>query len=254
MGPSLTEKLVDCLVGFCTKRYAITADISKAFLRVGIDPLDRDYLQFLWINDLDNPQDITTYRFKVVPFGSTSSPFLLQGTLFKHFSSIESEYRETLLKAFYVDNFMTTIDEHEHLYKIHEKNVKNLHEAGMPLQLWNSNSTEFNDFVGDPERERVTKVLSLKWDTDRDSLSLTQVNICAREQVTKRQCLSDLSSLYDPLGLFSPIIFKGKILMRDIWKLKVGWDEKLPREYCDRLMKLLLSIIYYTPYLFPVKA
>ena len=52
-GPSLTEKLVDCLVSFRTKRYAITADISKAFLRVGIAPLDRDYLRFLWVEDLN---------------------------------------------------------------------------------------------------------------------------------------------------------------------------------------------------------
>ena len=55
-GPSLTEKLIDCLVMFCTKQFAITADISKAFLRVGIDPLDRDYLRFLWVKDIDKPK------------------------------------------------------------------------------------------------------------------------------------------------------------------------------------------------------
>ena len=87
-GPSLTEKLVDCLVSFRTKQFAITADISKAFLRVGIEPLDRDYLRFLWVKDLEKPDCITTYRFKVVPFVSTCSPFLLQGTLFKHFQGI----------------------------------------------------------------------------------------------------------------------------------------------------------------------
>ena len=50
--------------------------------------------------------------------------------------------------------------------------------------------------------------------------------------------MSDLSSLYDPLGLFSPVTFKGKILMRDIWKLKVGWDEKLPENFCERLNEI----------------
>ena len=130
------------------------------------------------------------------------------------------------------------MDNPEHLYKIYHKTVEYLLEAGMPLQMWNSNSPEFNNFVSDKSQEKVTKVLGLKWDTEKDSLNLAEVNICKREHVTKRQCLSDLSSLYDPLGLFSPITFKGKILMRDIWKLKVGWDEKLPENFCERLNEI----------------
>lgn len=41
-GPSLTEKLGDILLNFRVKHYAFTADISKAFLRVGLQEADRD--------------------------------------------------------------------------------------------------------------------------------------------------------------------------------------------------------------------
>ena len=238
-GPSLTEKLVDCLVGFRTKKYAVTADISKAFLRVGINRLDRDYLRFLWVKDINQPDVVTTYRFKVVPFGSTCSPFLLQGTLYKHFCNINSEYRETLLKAFYVDNFMTTVDDNSQLYKLYHETTQYLLEAGMPLQMWNSNCPEFNEYVHDESREKVTKMLGLQWDTSDDTLRLAEVKLSQRENVTKRQCLSDLSTLYDPIGLFAPITFVGKILMRDIWKLKMGWDEKLPETFRDRLNEIV---------------
>ena len=238
-GPNLTERLVDCLLSFRTKRYAVTADINKAFLRVGMAPLDRDYLRFLWVEDLNQPDEIKTYRFRVVPFGSTCSPFLLQGTLYKHFSNINSEYKETLLKSFYVDNFMTTMDDESQLYKLYHETIRYLLEAGMPLQMWNSNNKEFNQYINDESREEVTKVLGLKWNTSEDSLSLNEVKLGKRECVTKRQCLSDLSSLYDPVGLFAPITFLGKILMRDIWREKVGWDERLPEVFKDRLNEII---------------
>ena len=82
-------------------------------------------------------------------------------------------------------------------------------------------------------------MLGLKWDTSDDTLRLAEVKLSQRENVTKRQCLSDLSTLYDPIGLFAPITFVGKILMRDIWKLKVGWDEKLPETFRDRLNEIV---------------
>ena len=84
-GPSLTEKVIDSLLSFRVGKYALTADISKAFLRVGLQKSDRDYVRFLWTSDVQDPSAIPqTFHFKSVMFGSTSSPFLLQITLKKH--------------------------------------------------------------------------------------------------------------------------------------------------------------------------
>ena len=47
-GPSLTKKLGDMLLKFRTGQYAYTADISKAFLRIGLKEEDKDYTRFLW--------------------------------------------------------------------------------------------------------------------------------------------------------------------------------------------------------------
>ena len=47
-GPSLTEKLGKVLVKFRTNPFAFAADISKAFLRVGLLEEDRDFTRFLW--------------------------------------------------------------------------------------------------------------------------------------------------------------------------------------------------------------
>ena len=41
-GPSLTEKLIDSLLSFRVGYFGMTADISKAFLHVGLQAVDRD--------------------------------------------------------------------------------------------------------------------------------------------------------------------------------------------------------------------
>ena len=83
-GTSLTAKLHDILLSFHQGQYAITADISKAFHRILVNKADRDYLKFLWF-DLETEEQIT-FRFKVVTFGATCSPYLLQETLHTHLS------------------------------------------------------------------------------------------------------------------------------------------------------------------------
>ena len=37
-----------------------------------------------------------------------------------------------------------------------------------------------------------------------------------------------MSSIFDPLGFLSPIVLTAKILLQDIWRSGVGWDDTLP--------------------------
>ena len=86
------------------------ADISKAFLRVGLQLKDRDYVRFLWKNNNGSGKP-TTYRFESVLFGSTASPILLQARLNKHFEDSTSPIKEVLKRGFYVGNFQATADD-----------------------------------------------------------------------------------------------------------------------------------------------
>ena len=45
------------------------------------------------------------------------------------------------------------------------------------------------------------------------------------EQVlSKRSLLSQVSSVFDPLGLISPLVIRGKMLIQRAWAEKLGWD------------------------------
>ena len=68
-----------------THTFAFATDIEKAFLHVKLHESDRDSTRFLWVSDVSNPSGtLTTYRFKVVPFGTSSSPFMLNAMLDLH--------------------------------------------------------------------------------------------------------------------------------------------------------------------------
>lgn len=48
--------------------------------------------------------------------------------------------------------------------------------------------------------------------------------------MSKRDILSEVSRLFDPLGLLGPIIVLAKLIMQELWQLDVHWDESIPSD------------------------
>ncbi|XP_062553481.1 uncharacterized protein LOC134218477 [Armigeres subalbatus] len=46
--------------------------------------------------------------------------------------------------------------------------------------------------------------------------------------------LSDIGRLFDPLGFLGPILTAAKLVMQDIWRLGMDWDEDLPEELLQK--------------------
>ena len=230
-GPSLTEKLASSLINLRIGKFAVIADISKAFLRIGLQAQDRDYVRFLWSDDPTSfPK---TYRFKSVLFGSTSSPFLLQATLQRHFETCQTPMEQKLSKSFYVDNFQHSVDSEVELSEVHQLLTSCMSKAGMPLQDWNSNSPVFNSTFSEDNRKICPTVLGITWNTQSDTLSIKPVVVPQFKQLTKRKALSICSQVYDPLGLLSPVTVKSKVFLQELWKDSKGWDDPLDPETID---------------------
>ena len=68
------------------------------------------------------------------------------------------------------------------------------------------------------------KVLGLYWDHDKDIISL-KINEVFKEAIniipTKRNILSIIASVYDPVGYLQPIVIKLKVLFQKICKSKI---------------------------------
>ena len=231
-GPNLTSKLFDTLLEFRVNPVAAVADISKAFLRIQISEMDRDYTRFLFFED-NTFRKIITYRFRVVLFGATSSPFLLQKTLNYHLESHPNPLARTLISKFYMDNLQITYACVDELRMAYPQINSILADASMPLQGWISNDSSFNEEMNcETENVQNVNVLGIQWNADSDQISLQSskqvgMNVDANGLVTKRQVLSIISTVFDPLGLISPVMIKAKLFIQKLWSLNLNWDERL---------------------------
>lgn len=57
------------------------------------------------------------------------------------------------------------------------------------------------------------------------------------QKLTKRTILSELLSIFDPLGLLSPIVIYNKILMQEIWRQKIDWDDEVSTDIKQKWME-----------------
>ena len=249
MGPSLTAKLHEILLQFRQGKYAVTADISKAFHRIIVHEADRKFLKFLWINL--NSQELLTFQFKVVLFGATCSPYLLQETLYTYLSQNAED--NSFLDKFYVDNYMNTYSNQAKLVldKVRLDNVMN--QASMPLQEWVSNN-EYFDYLYQLAVPITPNVLVIAWNPYTDNMNIGVGEKLTHKdswRYTKRKVLSLVSSVFDPLGWVSPLTVRGKIFLQTLWKEKMGWNQTLNTEQIKVILDILLDLQRGSEFSFP---
>ena len=129
LDPNLIRAFLTCKVFL--HKVVLLADIEKAFLMVSIAEQDFDVLWFLWVKDIREAKpEILELRFTHVVFGVSSSPFLLNATIYVPSSGeLGSELRCDCqaFEGFYDDHLITGAqDEAEafHLYKTPKEIIK----------------------------------------------------------------------------------------------------------------------------------
>ena len=155
-GPSLIPKIFDILLRFRWFQVPLTADISKAFLQISIKPEDREYLRFLWVNDIqvDNPQ-ILILRFLRLVFGITSSPFGLMGTISEHVSQYKLKdptFVNKVERDTYMDDIITGTDSVDEGFELFLKLKSRFADAKFTLHKFLSRSPELMNKIQQQEK------------------------------------------------------------------------------------------------------
>lgn len=233
-GPNLVAEIPSLLNKFRLKAVAVTSDIEKAFLQIGIRESDRDFLRFFWY---DEEQKIVEYRHKRVVFGVTSSPFLLSATLNHHLDTSPNELESTaqcLKKSFYVDNCIASFDSVEEMEKFVLEARVLLSSAQFNLRDWISN---VDSRVLDHPIVEKTNLLGMDWNISDDTLSCVVKDFDCEETLTKRKILSIANGIFDPIGFTSPVMLIPKMILQKSWTLKLSWDEPLPEDISKEFRK-----------------
>ena len=261
-GPKFDQKIMDILLRVRTSRIALTADIERAFLQIGIDERDQDSLRFLWYDDVTKPEPkIRTLKFTRVVFGLSSSPFLLNATVRHHlnkYTSTHPDLVKRISESMYVDDIVSGADTMDDAVKMFRESKALLKEGGFNLRKFNTNSAELRELILKEENcvhpsptskshtyESYTKTmlggsstavpgeqktLGVKWCLETDDLILDVIEIgqqAKRLSPTKRHIVSLVGRIFDPLGFLSPVVVQLKLFFRELCEAKLEWDEPL---------------------------
>ncbi|XP_036340110.1 uncharacterized protein LOC118749413 [Rhagoletis pomonella] len=237
VGPTLQDTIFTVLLRFRTHRYVLMADITKMYRQILVDERDAKWQCILWRDSPSEP--LQTYQLRTVTYGTSCAPFLavrcLQQLAYDNMSNHPIGAAVTL-RDFYVDNLMTGSNTIEDVIKIKRDVIDLLAKGGFPLRKFASNHNRIIDDISEPDREAVIggdvdyiKTLGLKWSPANDYFFFSYAPSQQRiPKASKRTILSQIASFFDPLGLINPIVVTCKIIMQELWKLCLAWDESVP--------------------------
>ena len=261
-GPGLIGNLLGVLLRFREEQVAFSGDISKMFLQILLPEEDTHVHRFLWRN-LDTAKEPTTYALQRVTFGDKPSPDMASFVMLKMADENEKEFPRaaTILKRDrYVDDLIHSCADTNQAVKSMKEVDEVLATGSFKVKEWLcSSAIESTDQTDQQEPENVSsvapatqivnldgeeenKTLGVAWNPKRDIIGFAAREIKI-ESFTKRSVLSNVSKLYDPLGLASAVTIKARIALQNIWKAKqFDWDDPLPDEMSDTWKQLFREI------------
>lgn len=220
-------------------------------------PDDAQYQRILWRilwRNIDG--QIREYCLTTVTFGTASAPFTAIRVL--HQLALDEKERfplaENILRNdIYVDDILSGSDSFEMASLMRDQLTSALRSCGMELRKWASNTPELLRSIpaehqmsgfslqlnnNDNTTNATVKTLGLYWQPNSDAFTFS-INFAINPAMTKRSVLSTIARLFDPLGFLSPVTVAAKIILKEIWTMKVqredsqitalDWDEALPR-------------------------
>ncbi|GFX92390.1 integrase catalytic domain-containing protein [Trichonephila clavipes] len=251
-GGIIQQDLFSIVSRFRKHEYVFSADIKKMYRQILVDPNQRDLQRIMWKTSADAP--VKTYKLATVTYGTVSAPFLATRTLKALADEEKAEFpdaADVICNDSYMDDILSRESTLEGANQLQTRLSQLLERGGFELHKWVSNSPELlkdlsaSSYVFDKEfQDAPVKTLGMLCDPKVDCLTY-KVKISDKVNFSKRDVLSEIARLYDPLGLIGPIVTKAKIFIQELWKIKLDWSEQLPpdamKEWMNFYQKLSLE-------------
>ena len=240
-GPDLTNSLVGVLTRFRQESVAFMSDVEAMFHQVRVNPEDRSALQFLWWPDGNLYLEPEELMMTVHLFGAVSSPscanFALKKTAEDNREDFSTEAVRTVERNFYVDDCLKSVRSEEDAVRLSSELSQLLKRGGFRLTKWLSNKRKVVESVPESDRAAsvrdldfdhtlVERALGVQWHVTSDTFGF---KIATKDKPpTRRGILSVISSIYDPLGFVAPFHLSAKILLQNLCRKQLAWDDTIP--------------------------
>ena len=253
-GPDLTKKLVGVLLRFREEPFALMADIEAMYHQIKVHPDDVDALRFLWYPDSDLSRDPVEFHMSVHLFGGVWSAscanFGLLRTARDNSSEFHPSVSSTVTRNFYVDDCLTSVKSQDEAIDLVNELQRLLRRGGFNLTKWICNSRAVLEKIPQSDRAKevkdldlshdvlpVERVLGVHWNVERDEF-VFKIQV-KDKPLTRRGLLSIVSSIYDPLGFTAPLVLSAKIVLQDLCRRKMNWDDAIPSDCLPSVQRWL---------------
>ncbi|XP_055632631.1 uncharacterized protein LOC129773103 [Toxorhynchites rutilus septentrionalis] len=257
-GPVVQDDLRSIILRSRTYQIMLVSDIEKMFRQVNVCPMDRTLQSILW--RFPHEDSVGTYELNTVTYGTKPAPFLDSRTLKELAMNEEQNFplaAKSIIEDTYVDDIITGANNIDSINNLKTQLNQIMDRGGFKLRKWACNRSEVLEGIPKEnlalcdsvefkmETDRSIKALGLAWIPKGDKL-IFQFNIPSPttiKQLTKRQILSVIASLFDPLGLLGATITAAKIIMQLLWSLKdannkgLDWDQPVPSKVAEMWLK-----------------
>ncbi|XP_011883842.1 PREDICTED: uncharacterized protein LOC105570992 [Vollenhovia emeryi] len=247
-GAKLQVDLLNVLLWFRQFRYVFSSDVEKMYRQIKIHKADWDFQRILW---MDTFNKISTYQLTTVTYGLACAPFLALRSLDQLIADEGAKFPlavPVLQRGRYVDDIFGGGDFISEAQEIAKQTNQLCMAGGFPLHKWVSNNPDVLQSIPTNKQDgsssfqiedhTMTNALGLCWKPLTDTFHFT-MELTSTSLITKRSVLSSIAKLFDPLGLVSPVIIKAKILMQELWSIKLGWDDPLPLDVATKWKKFV---------------
>ncbi|XP_055612541.1 uncharacterized protein LOC129759158 [Uranotaenia lowii] len=256
-GPDQLNSLFSVLLKFREYKTAFSGDIREMYHQVLIDKTDQQCQRFLWKDDRSSSSP-SEYIMCVMTFGASCSPSSAQYVKNINAQKFQTRFPEAvdvIINRHYVDDALVSVEMEEDAIRI-AKEVYEIHRSGgFEIRNWISNSRRFLNALPGPQTQEKSlslsselateKILGMYWDTASDSFKFKLSNRHDPELLngdrvpTKREILRTLMMIFDPLGLIGNVLMYLKVILQEIWRVGVGWDDTITDEQFQKWLMWL---------------
>ena len=245
-GKNNMNSLVEIVIRWRTHAFGFHSDVQKMYNTILLQENDWCFQRYIWEENL-NPNNIPKEKIiKTLIYGVKSSGNQAERGLrmTADLSKIEfPEVNEIIQEDIYVDDCISGVSSEEQLYKRADELNLVLMRGGFCLKGFTfSGSKPLKDLS---DNGKSINVAGMKWYSEMDLLQLdvSPLDFAKRvrgkkmstspgipSNLTRRQCLSKVSELFDLTGMITPITAAMKLDLHVLVQRKLDWDDTIPDE------------------------
>ena len=254
-GDNTLASILDILIRFRCAPFALTGDIRMAYNGLKLLPEFFKFQRYLWKRDLDPNNPILVYLILTIIYGLKSSGQqticglrLLARIVIQQFPE-HLQGAKPVQKNAYMDDLMIPAKTREAMRAIAASVAFTLSLGSLEVKAFT--------FAGEPPTEEVSAdgihvgAVGYQWASEADLLKLDTnpfypsklrkrkdmvpptagAEAILRVCFTRRSILGAVMSVFDPMGLVTPMTARFKLDLHDLIPLQLGWDDPIPEQF-----------------------